>query len=187
MAVKTRQKEKHAMYFVTFTCYKWLPLFQITSLYDNIYGWFQYIFTKNIKICAYVILPNHIHLLLYLPEDSPELMMVIGNAKRFMAYEIVKRLQSRPDILEVLQAGVNIPEKKKGKIHQVFKDSYDAKVCFSNEFIEQKLNYIHKNPVTGKWNLSDTYLAYPHSSARFYELGEIRKEVPLTRFKEIAL
>ena len=38
--------------------------------------------------------------------------------------------------------------------------------------MRQKLNYMHKNPVSGKWKLAENYLDYIHSSARFYELGE---------------
>jgi REP element-mobilizing transposase RayT len=130
-------------------------------------------------------MPNHIHFLIYLPEKAPELMIVIGNAKRFMAYEIVKRLKNRQDILDILESGVKPPERKKGKLHQVFEESYDAKECFSNEFIEQKLSYIHKNPISGKWKLADTYIDYHHSSARFYEIGESLEDVKITHFKSI--
>ena len=185
MSVKTRQRETHALYFVTFTCFKWLPLFEITNLYDNIYKWFEYLDSKEIKICGYVIMPNHIHLLIFLPKNAPELMIVIGNAKRFMAYEIVRRLKNRFDILEILENGVRLPERKKGKLHQVFKESYDAKECFSNEFIEQKLTYIHKNPISGKWKLADSYVDYPYSSARFYEYGENNENFKMTNFREI--
>jgi len=38
--------------------------------------------------------------------------------------------------------------------------------------LEQKLDYIHFNPVSGKWNLTKTYLKYRYSSAVFYEAGE---------------
>ena len=41
MAVKTRQDQRATIYFVTFTCHRWLPLFEETKLYDNIYGWFK--------------------------------------------------------------------------------------------------------------------------------------------------
>jgi hypothetical protein len=37
------------------------------------------------------------------------MMKVIGNAKRFKAYEIVKRLQTKLDLMEVLQEGVSMP------------------------------------------------------------------------------
>ena len=36
----------------------------------------------------------------------------------------------------------------------------------------QKLRYIHRNPVSGKWKLADSFLDYPHSSAHFYATGE---------------
>ncbi len=58
MSVKTRQRETHALYFVTFTCYRWIPLFEITNLYDNIYKLFNYLKTKEIKICGYLISPQ---------------------------------------------------------------------------------------------------------------------------------
>jgi REP element-mobilizing transposase RayT len=185
MSVKTRQTQKNAFYYVTFTCFKWLPLFETTKIYDNVYKWFQYLETLDIKICGYVIMPNHIHILIFLPTSAPDLMTVIGNGKRFIAYEIVKRLQKKTDILQILEEGVKNPEKKKGKLHQVFEPSYDAKECFSPEFIEQKLNYIHKNPVSGKWKLAETSIDYVHSSARFYEFGEHSNEFAITHFSTL--
>ncbi len=38
--------------------------------------------------------------------------------------------------------------------------------------IEQKLEYIHNNPVQGKWMLANDPLGYKYSSARFYENGD---------------
>ena len=39
-----------------------------------------------------------------------------------------------------------------------------------NKYIaKQKLNYMHLNPVSGKWQLSKNDLEYHYSSARFYE------------------
>ncbi|MFN8430112.1 MAG: transposase [Spirosomataceae bacterium] len=186
MAIRTLQKNTQALYFVTFTCYNWLPLIEKTKLYDNIYEWFRNLFSKNIRICGYVIMPNHIHLLIFLPLESAELRIVIGNAKRFMAYEIVKRLKD-DKLLDFLENSVPAQERKKGKIHNIFKASYDAKECYSEAFILQKLNYMHKNPVSGKWNLAETYTDYQHSSARFYELNKTDYEFEITNYMEIAL
>jgi hypothetical protein len=36
---------------------------------------------------------------------------------------------------------------------------------------KKKIDYIHFNPVSGKWNLAKDYLDYYYSSARFYETG----------------
>jgi hypothetical protein len=73
--------------------------------------------------------------------------------------------------LEKLEAGVRPKEKVKGKLHQVFRLSFDARVCLSEKMVWQKLNYIHRNPVSGKWSLVDDFTKYPHSSTGFYEIG----------------
>lgn len=187
MAVKLRQDQREAIYFVTFTCHRWLPLFEETKLYDNIYGWFKILHEQGIKTVGYVIMPNHLHCMLYLPREAPELYKIISNAKRFMAYEIVKRLKEnrQESLLEKLEEGVNTKESKKGKLHQVFKESYDAKECYNEPFIRQKLDYIHKNPVSGKWNLASDYLQYIHSSARFYDLNEVNEIIDLTHYQDI--
>ena len=89
-----------------------------------------------------------------------------------MAYDIVNSLkqQGKESLLQELQFGVQRKEKMKGKIHQVFKPSLDAKQCFNQYMIEQKLEYIHHNPVKGKWKLVNDFTEYPHLSAEFYEL-----------------
>jgi hypothetical protein len=96
---------------------------------------------------------------------------IIGNAKRFMAYEIIKRLEQRKEVvlLDQLHSGVKKSEKKKGQIHKVFEDSFDAKECYNEKFIIEKLQYIHSNPVTKKWNLANDCREYKYSSASFYE------------------
>jgi len=160
-------QQPKSIYFVTFTCYKWLSLFT----YDAVYKWFDSLYRNNNYVTGYVIMPNHVHALLYFPEMA--LNTVIGNAKRFLAYEIIKRLQEKKvtRLLEILHDGVKIRERKKGQIHKVFEDSFDAKKCHSTEFIFQKLEYIHRNPVSKKWQLVNDFADYEYSSASFYEKG----------------
>ena len=54
----------------------------------------------------------------------------------------------------------------------MFEESFDAKECYSREFVLQKLEYIHHNPVRGKWHLAADLVQYSHSSASFYEKGQ---------------
>ncbi len=42
---------------------------------------------------------------------------------------------------------------------------------YNRDIAQQKLNYIHFNPVSGKWQLSKNDLDYYYSSAKFYETG----------------
>lgn len=108
---------------------------------------------EKIDTVAYVIMPNHLHCILHFPKADFNLNTIIGNAKRFMAYEIVKRLKEIKEtgLLELLAAGVTEREKRKSQLHKVFKESFDAKPIFSDKFLMQKLDYIHHNPVSGNW------------------------------------
>lgn len=97
-----------------------------------------------------------------------------------MAYTMAKRLQllNRNDILKRLQNNLTEREKRKGQLHKVFKDSFDAKAIFSERFLLQKLQYIHHNPVRSKWNLAEDFTRYEHSSASFYEKGRATHFIP---------
>ncbi len=125
----------NSYYFITFTCYKWLPLIEDTNTYDAVYKWFDSLFKNNIYVTGYVIMPNHVHALLYFPQMPKSLNSLIGNAKRFLAYEIIKQLEQKKEnqLLDILHGGVKKREAKKGQIHKVFKESFDAKDCRSSE------------------------------------------------------
>jgi REP element-mobilizing transposase RayT len=135
---------------------------------------------NNQQVIGFVIMPNHLHVILYFPEPGYSLNKIIGNAKRFMAYEIIKRLEDmkRNDLLEFLFGAVTKREKKKAQRHKVFEESFDAKGINSEKFLLQKLNYIHRNPVSGNWKLVKDFTEYEHSSASFYETGKIKTYEP---------
>ena len=81
-------------------------------------------------------------------------------------------------LLDFLASELTEREKKKGQLHKVFTDSFDAKGIYSEKFFNQKMNYIHRNPVSGKWQLANDFTEYEHSSASFYETGEVKAYEP---------
>jgi REP element-mobilizing transposase RayT len=160
MPVRFQQvQNSNSFYFTTFTCHKWLQLFEIANAHDTVYKWFDHLYRNNVYVTGYVIMPNHVHVLLYFAQMPRSLNSIIGNAKRFMAYEIIKRLEEKKEnkLLDLLHGGVKKREQKKGQIHKVFENSFDAKECYSEEFIFQKLQYMHLNPVNKKWNLASDF------------------------------
>lgn len=173
MSVKQKITEPDGIYFITITCFKWLPLFTIADSYSTVYKWFNYLKQNNHYIAGYVIMPNHLHTLMAFSNTGKNINKIIGNGKRFMAYDIVANLEEKgnENILEQLAAGVKRFDKKRGKLHEVFETSFDIKECFGNILIKQKLDYIHSNPCTGKWNLADVPENYAHSSAGYYATG----------------
>jgi putative transposase len=55
------------------------------------------------------------------------------------------------------------------KRHEIWqRDSLGIEI-YSREVAKQKIDYIHFNPVNGKWQLAKDDLSYHYSSARFYE------------------
>jgi REP element-mobilizing transposase RayT len=171
MAIEQAKYKNRGIYFCTVTTYNWLPLIEETCAYEHIYHTFQLWHKLDVHIIGFVIMPNHFHFLVYIKDIGMNLAKLVGNLKRFLAYYIVKQLEvkGKYDLLYILKAGVK--NSAKNKKHQVFKSSFDAKECYTDEFILQKLNYMHANPVKGKWKLVEDYRYYPYSSAGFYELG----------------
>ena len=162
------------LFFITFTCYKWLPLLELTNGYDLVYGWFDYLKKQNHRIAGYVIMPNHVHVVIDFARSSKKINTVIGDGKRFMAYEIIKRLKKadKTDMLAMLEKAVTATSKNKGKNHEVWEESFDWKICETVEFVGQKLIYMHNSPCAGKWKLVEDITKYEHSSAGFYITGK---------------
>ena len=174
MPVKRQITEPDGVFFITFTCIQWLPLIAQTSSYDLVYNWFNHLKNKGHFIAGYVIMPNHVHALIAFRNTGQSINTIIGNGKRFMAYEIVKRLREQNDekLLHRLHILVEAKDKERNKKHEVWEDSFDWKECRTNEYMLQKLNYMHDNPCIGKWNLAAAPVEYEHSSAKYYITGE---------------
>ena len=103
-----------------------------------------------------------------------------------MAYEILKRLKKgeRHEILRKLASDLSASSKARGQKHKVFRPSSDIKEITSQKFIDQKIGYIHANPISGKWRLAESMEVYPHSSAVFYSLGKEHR-APLVHVNEL--
>jgi len=91
MAIRYKHSDVYTMYFCTFTCHDWMPLFETTDAYDIVYNWFNILKEKyHADVVAYVIMPNHVHCILYFKDAGFDLNTIISNGKRFMAYELLQ-------------------------------------------------------------------------------------------------
>ena len=118
MPVRFRHDQlANSVYCITFSCYKWKHLFSISQAYDAVYKWFDKLYEKNINVFSYVITPKHVHVILHFPTMPKSLNSVIGNAKRFMAYEIINGLEKNREflLLEELQSAVSKRKRTKGQ------------------------------------------------------------------------
>ena len=76
-----------------------------------------------------------------------------GSFLKYTAHELLKTLKQEG---ASKQCEVNAANKKH-EIRQ--RDSLSIELV-SLEFAKQKIDYIHYNPVSGKWNLAKNYLEY---------------------------
>ena len=168
MSVTHFQPAGH-IYYVTTNVYNCLPIFTrpsfIIPLIDSL-NYYRY--QHSCKLLGYVIMPDHIHLLLF-PIGDSALDAFMRDYKRFTAGRIVRQAQ-----VEGIEAWVNAfkaagDETNRGE-HKVWQDSYWDKNIFSEGFLRQRLNYLHRNPVRA--NLVEKPEDYPYSSYRNYVFND---------------
>jgi REP element-mobilizing transposase RayT len=184
MSVRRKISESNGVFFITFTCARWLPLFELTNGYEAVYRWFDYLRQQGHYIVGYVIMPSHVHVIIAFSETRTPITTIVGNGKRFMAYDIVKRLQQQENtgILEQLSGWVNETQRLDNKKHEVFEPSFDRKECRSIKFMQQKTDYMHQNPCkAGMVSLPEDY---EHSSAKYYYTGK-QGRYPVITYMEL--
>ena len=123
MPVKVSINEPSGTYFITFTCINWLPLIQLASAYDATYKWFDSLVKNGHFISGFVIMPNHVHALISFKNTGQSINTIVGNGKRFMAYEIIKGLEAQGEtkVLTNLQLSVTAKDRLRNKKHEVWK------------------------------------------------------------------
>lgn len=129
------------------------------------------------NLYAFVIMPNHVHLILrclneYTPSD------IVREYKKATSNLIVRQYDAEGNqrVLEYLASCVGRQQKQ---VYAVWREEYQAKNVFSPDFLRQKLEYVHNNPVQPHWALADRPQDYVWSSAAHY-LADRRSLIPLS-------
>ena len=139
MSIHTPVKQR-GVYFVTFTCFKWIPLIELTNSYDLVYNFFDVLKENDNSVLGFVIMPNHVHFLVHYTNTKQSLNTIIGNGKRFIGYDIVKRLEEsdKVDLLNQMKQAVINKDRRRNKMHQIWQGTFDVKECRTEKFILQK-------------------------------------------------
>ena len=152
------------IYFFTCTVNSWYNLLQTEKNKKLIISYLKELSDKGfLTIYGFVIMPNHVHIIWKQNKmngkESPQ-----GSFLKYTAHEFLKSLKLEGDSKKY---EVNAANKK----HEIWqRDSLSIQI-YSREVARQKLDYLHFNPVKGKWKLSKDDLDYFYSSSRFYETG----------------
>lgn len=134
------------------------------------------------KLYSFVIMPNHLHLLIQCSANDP-LASCMRDLKKHVADRLIRqcRVEGNQTVLETLASAVTYPNKQQ---HKVWEDGYNAKDVFSPEFLRQKITYMHNNPCQPQWQLAESPEDYLWSSARFYLL-DAPAIIPLDNAKHL--
>ena len=151
--------------FVTATIVNWYPLLKQRSYKKIILGSLQYLVKKNkIIVYAYCIMDNHIHIIWHIKGEKL-LSDVRRDFFKYTAQKIKDDLEKyNPELLSYFKST------QADREYHFWERNPECKELFTDDFFEQKFNYIHKNPVeAGICALEEDY---EYSSAKFYLTGE---------------
>lgn len=153
-------------FFVTLTVIDWVDLFTRRDYREIIASALNYLVdNKKVRIIGYVIMSNHIHVLLYSFELP--LFSLIKSFKRHTHHEFLNKLGSCQESRRYwLVPKFKFAAKGTNSVYKIWQEGYHA-IELDNELIlEQKLDYVHQNPVRAGWVESPE--EYLYSSARSY-------------------
>ncbi len=118
----------------------------------------------KIDVFAFVIMPNHIHLIWRINEANGK-ELPHSSLLKFTSHEFKKMLKG--DGIDLITYKVEAENKN----YEFWKRDSLAIELYTQEMAYQKLDYIHLNPLAEKWSLAADPCDYKYSSALFYERG----------------
>lgn len=151
--------------FLTFSCYKNLDLLRTEATRDILEAaTFHARQTFRFKLYAWVIMPNHVHMLLRPDLPDHPVASILKRIKQTTARQILGEWRKReaPVIPKLTDSRGDTHFWQRG-------GGYDRNITSKEEFIE-KLNYIHLNPVRAelvkrpedwKWSSASAFCGNP--------------------------
>lgn len=155
-SIRIDRELSNEMYFVTLTVDKWYYVFDRHNrwqiLVDSLNFCKQ---NKKLKVYGYVFMLNHIHLII----QAPNTASVLRDFKAFTSKKILKNIEAtEPTVKDLFLSSNNT--------FQFWKKTNMPKLIESHTYFEQKLEYIHQNPVKKQYVNDPTHWIW--SSAKHY-------------------
>ncbi len=169
MSSKYKVGEDITPHFVTFTVVGWIDVFSRES--------YKELFIKSLQFCcehkglilhAWVIMTNHVHLVI--SSSSNKLEYLVRDIKKYTSKQIIKAIQENLEesrkvwMLNIFSfTGHN---NNKNKYFQFWKQDYHPIELENDYKLQQRLNYLHENPVRSGLVWEPQH--YKYSSAKDY-------------------
>jgi putative transposase len=162
--------QEEALWFITTTIVSFTKVFTEERYFriaiDNLKFYRE---KYKFLLLGYVIMPEHVHFLLYSFPNLGRISDIMRDWKWSTAFDIKEQClnDGRDKLLDEFQLNA----KRNGRNgYQIWMPRFDDVLIYSKNQFEIKLNYIHSNPV--KRGLVDRPEDWLYSSARNYLLGD---------------
>ncbi len=152
-------------HFLTLSILHWIPVFTRPETVNHLLNSFTHLIDRGLKLYAYVILENHLHLI----AQSPQLNKDMTNFKSYTARRIIDHLKHEKVTTILDQLAFYKKPHKTDRSYQLWQEGMHPQLISSESMLKQKINYIHHNPV--KRGYVDHAEHWRYSSARDY-LGQ---------------
>ena len=150
-------------YFLTLTTIKWLPLFSKPEVAQIVFDSLRFLQEQqDIRVHAYILLENHIHLVL----SSSHLSKQINRFKSYTARQALDYYQQSNNRFILNQLNFSVTPGPHRQEYKFWQEGYHPQEIQDEDMLLQKIEYIHNNPVKrGYVELPEHWL---YSSARNY-------------------
>ena len=170
MSTKYKVKDNSKPYFITTTIVGWVDVFTRRAQKEKLVESLKYCQKeKGLIIYAWCLMSNHLHMICQSVNEEKELSDIIRDFKTYTSKQIINTIEEEPEsrrewMLEYFgKACVNLKRNQKYKVWQT---GFHAEEISTQKFLEQKLDYIHNNPI--KEGIVELPEEYFYSSARNY-------------------
>lgn len=150
MSSKYKVADSTIPHFVTFSVVGWIDVFSREHYKEIMIESLQYCAEhKGLSLHAWVIMTNHVHLVI--SSKNAKLEELVRDIKKFTSKQIIKAISENPqesrkewmlNIFRFTGSG-----NKNNKEFQFWKQDYHPVELTTNEMLEQRLLYLHENPV----------------------------------------
>ena len=146
-------KDQYATHFITPAIVDWVDVFTRKIYRDIIIDSLAFcIREKGLKLYGYVVMTNHLHLIVR--SETGRLSDTIRDFKKFTARSVIDAIHNEPESRRewmLHRFEWNAAQNKRSSDNQFWTHENHPESVFSQKFFNQKLNYIHENPVRAGW------------------------------------
>ena len=163
-----RKANTDATYFITMTVVGWIDVFTRSRYGDVLVDSLNFCSEKKgLDVFGYVIMPSHIHMIVR--HEQGRLNEVIRDFKSFTAKEIIRMIDQEEGegrkewLLHMFRYHAKF--QKQNKVYQFWQKTNHPIELTSPEMIDQKMDYIHENPVEAGLVVDPTSWNYSSANA----------------------